>query len=456
MNSRFPTDFIQRIQQQFGDASTDFLKALSNDVVTSVRYNPSKLQSLSDVAAEPVSWCKDGVYLSQKPIFTLDPLFHAGCYYPQEASSMILDWILRSHTELPENPIILDLCGAPGGKSTLIANFLAGKGVLVANEVIKSRANILAENLMKWGYSNCVVTRNDPSDFGRLPSHFDVMVVDAPCSGEGMFRKDERAIEEWSESNAAMCASRQRRILTDAWATLKPGGYLIYSTCTFNPAENEENIQWLLEGNKAEIIPLNAPNNWCISSLGIGNGNALAFYPHKSKGEGLFVALLRKRGEESAKEVNLKKTKSKEKSKTPAVVANCIKDSKNFYFAEDSNGWRAFPNQFVNDLLFYLRNLSVVRYGVEVGQIIKGRFQPAHELALSVDINPEAFNICNLSHGEALKYLKGEILQPPSEMEKGYVLISYHGSPLGFAKNIGTRMNNLYPTSLRIRMALPE
>ncbi|TCO09822.1 methyltransferase RsmF C-terminal domain-like protein [Natronoflexus pectinivorans] len=455
MHSRFPAEFIQRINQQFGDDANAFLGALSNDVVTSVRYNPNKMQASYELGAEPVPWCKDGVYLSEKPVFTLDPLFHAGCYYPQEASSMILDWVLQNLTDLPEHPHVLDLCGAPGGKSTLMASFLAGKGVLVANEVIKSRANVLAENLMKWGYSNCVVTRNDPSDFSRLPSHFDVMVVDAPCSGEGMFRKDERAIEEWSQGNVAMCASRQRRILADAWPALKPGGYLVYSTCTFNPDENEENIRWLCEGNRADIISLNAPNDWCISSVKIANGEALAFYPHKSKGEGLFVALLRKNDEDSTISFP-KKIKNKEKNKAPGALTQCFKNAPAFFFSEEANGWRAFPAEFKNDLFQYQKNLSVLRYGVEAGQVIRNRYQPSHELAMSVDLQPESFVTCNLSLKDALKYLKGEVLVPSTGLETGFVLMNYNGAPLGFAKNIGTRMNNLYPSSLRIRMALPD
>ncbi|MCA1744285.1 MAG: RsmB/NOP family class I SAM-dependent RNA methyltransferase, partial [Bacteroidales bacterium] len=257
-----PEAFIQRLQGQMGTSMLKLVDALQQDPVLSVRMNIHKLAVPQWENVEEVPWCPSGYYLSQKPLYTLDPLFHAGCFYPQEASSMVLDWLVRKVCDLPERPVVLDLCGAPGGKSTLLASILDGKGLLVANEVIKSRATILAENVSKWGFANCVVTRSDPSKFADLTSMFDLMVVDAPCSGEGMFRKDDRAIEEWSAANAQMCALRQQRILTDAWPALKQDGYLIYSTCTFNPSENEENMVWMADELGAEVLSLHVPEQW--------------------------------------------------------------------------------------------------------------------------------------------------------------------------------------------------
>jgi 16S rRNA C967 or C1407 C5-methylase (RsmB/RsmF family) len=300
MAVKLPDQFIQRLQGQMGTSMLKFVDALTREPVVSVRMNRLKQAKPHWEGAEAVPWCPTGYYLPQKPVYTLDPLFHAGCFYPQEASSMVLDWLVAHVCELPEQPMVLDLCGAPGGKSTLLASFLNGNGLLVANEVIKSRAIILAENISKWGAANCIVTRSDPSKFGVLTSMFDLIVVDAPCSGEGMFRKDKRSIEEWSEANAQMCALRQQRILNDAWPALKQGGYLIYSTCTFNPSENEGNMAWLAETLGAEVLPLNVPDDWGVDRIPVGSGNGLAFYPHKVRGEGFFVAVLRKTAEEKA------------------------------------------------------------------------------------------------------------------------------------------------------------
>jgi len=247
MNQPLPDDFLLRMQQQLEkDEFNSFVESFANDSLPSVRVNPAKKEDRFS-QYEQVPWCLHGFYLKEKPVFTLDPAFHAGTYYPQEASSMVL-WHLLEKIEKEENGRalkVLDLCGAPGGKSTLIASFLKGEGLVVANEVIQSRARILRENIIKWGAPNAVVTQSDPSAFAKLPGLFDVMVVDAPCSGEGMFRKGEVARREWSVENTRHCAVRQRRILSDSWDALRENGWLIYSTCTFNPEENEENLIWL-------------------------------------------------------------------------------------------------------------------------------------------------------------------------------------------------------------------
>lgn len=238
----FPEAFKQRVEND-PFLGTPLLEALNQTAPVSVRLHPLK-QKAALTFSEKIAWCEHAFYLKERPSFTLDPLFHAGCYYPQEAGSMVLDTVLKQ-LDLPSEPSILDLCAAPGGKSTLIASFLNNNGLLVSNEVIQARARILTENTTKWGYTNTVVTNNDPKDFERLNEFFDVIVVDAPCSGEGMFRKDLKARDEWSEENVQICSSRQKRIVMDVWDSLKPGGFLIYSTCTFNSAENEDTISWL-------------------------------------------------------------------------------------------------------------------------------------------------------------------------------------------------------------------
>ena len=241
-----PVEFIESMHQQLGHEATQLIRALETEPVTSIRLN-TKLDVLTfDCDTDEVPWHVDGYYLSERPQFTLDPLFHAGCYYVQEASSMFLQQALEQYVDT--SSIVLDLCAAPGGKSTLISEFLGSDGLLLSNEVVRQRVFILSENIQKWGNGNTVVTHNKPAEFGDKCKHlFDCIVVDAPCSGEGMFRKDEQARSEWSMKAVKQCAERQRSILMDVWDALKPGGILIYSTCTFNAEENEKNVEWIAE-----------------------------------------------------------------------------------------------------------------------------------------------------------------------------------------------------------------
>jgi len=248
----FPDSFIQRISGQKYIDSQALLKALEEPSPVSIRINPSKWDGIP-ADAEPVPWSSNGFYLKNRPSYTLDPLFHSGCYYPQEASGMFLEQVIRQTTDLAGDLRVLDLCAAPGGKSILLSDLIGPDNLLVANEAIRARAGILAETLTKWGSGNTLVTQNDPAAFGRLPGYFDVIVVDAPCSGEGMFRS-EIALKEWSVSNALHCSERQKRILMDVWPALKENGILVYSTCTFNPGENEENIKWFIDRMKLSVF----------------------------------------------------------------------------------------------------------------------------------------------------------------------------------------------------------
>ncbi len=250
----FPERFIQRIQSQKYINADGLLKALQEPAPVSIRINPSKW-NLKPLNSDPVPWCTTGFYLEKRPSYTLDPLFHSGCYYPQEASGMFIEQVFRQVVNTGQYIRVLDLCGAPGGKSTHLSSLIGIHGLIVANEVIKTRAAVLAENIIKWGGVNTIVTQNDPSAFSGLQGFFDVILVDAPCSGEGMFR-DVVAINEWSEENTLHCSERQRRILSDVWPSLKDNGILIYSTCTFNPGENEENIRWMVKRNLAVTIEL--------------------------------------------------------------------------------------------------------------------------------------------------------------------------------------------------------
>ena len=284
-----PIEFLDRMRQQLGSESDLLFRALEEEQPTSIRLNDKRdvLSFPCDTAEVP--WHIDGYYLAERPQFTLDPLFHAGCYYVQEAASMYVQQALEQYVR--RDSVVLDLCAAPGGKSTLISQYIGDEGLLLSNEVNRQRVFILSENIQKWGNGNTVVTHNTAEDFGeRCRNLFDCVLVDAPCSGEGMFRKDQDARKEWSVQNVKMCAERQRKILMDVWPSLKPGGILIYSTCTFNEEENEDNAQWVADCLGADILPLQHDPSWGITEGYPG----YHFYPHKTKSEGFYLCVLRK------------------------------------------------------------------------------------------------------------------------------------------------------------------
>ncbi len=279
-----PEEFKSRIlTQKYIDADA-LLKSLEEPSTVSIRVNPYKWDRHPS-NSESVPWCRNGYYLDTRPSYTFDPLFHSGCYYPQEASGMFLEQILKQTSDFSENYRVLDLCGAPGGKSSHLSELIGPENLLVANETIRSRAAILAETITKWGSANTIVTQNDPAVFGRLSGYFDIIVVDAPCSGEGMFRSGS-AIREWSAGNTLHCAERQKRILMDVWPALKENGLMIYSTCTFNPGENEENIKWLIGKHKAEIVRINIDDFTGIKEIDYMGIYGYGFYPGKVRGEG--------------------------------------------------------------------------------------------------------------------------------------------------------------------------
>ncbi|MBP5210366.1 MAG: RsmB/NOP family class I SAM-dependent RNA methyltransferase, partial [Bacteroidales bacterium] len=290
--------FVENTVASLGkeNAST-LLNAIENsEPVVSVRRNSLKL-SIDDFREHfhgnvdgVVLWCQDGIYLKERPSFALDPLFHAGAYYVQEASSMSVVSVLKALNAEGTSLRILDLCAAPGGKTTAIASAIDGGSLLVANEVIRSRATVLAENVSKWGRSNVVVTNSDPADFKKVPGFFDVVFADVPCSGEGMFRKDSEAVEQWSAANVALCSSRQRKIVADAWTSLRPGGYLVYSTCTYNHFENDDNVAWIASELGAQVVDIQIEG-------AVKTRCGLQFVPGITRGEGFFCALLRKNGD---------------------------------------------------------------------------------------------------------------------------------------------------------------
>ena len=435
---QLPEAFIIRTKDLLGNEWAAFEQALNEESPVSIRVNPQKTNpnQLSETlfSAESIPWTTSGYYLNSRPSFTLDPLFHAGCYYVQEASSMLLEHFVRNY--FPQPAKVLDLCAAPGGKSTHLSALLPKESLLVANEVIRSRANVLSENLIKWGNPNTIVTCNDPSEIGKsLPNFFDAIVADMPCSGEGMFRKDPTAVAEWSVNNVRLCAKRQRRIAADSWPALKPGGILIYSTCTYNREENEENLDWICREFDAEL--LEEPRR---------------MMPHQTKGEGFFIAGIRKKAKGERYKVKGTRYKVKGEGYKVKEYLPFTFYPLPFNYILDNACWTAVPTIHFLDYLQIKNNLRILSAGVSLGEM-KGQDRiPAHGLAMSTALSEAAFPRWEVDKETALDYLRKEIFRNiPAELPKGYLLITYKGHPLGFVKNIGTRVNNLYPQEWRIR-----
>ncbi len=438
-----PELFETHTRALLGEEYADFAAALSADVPVSIRTNPRKIKDKQNLDAVP--WCKNGYYLPERPVFTMDPLLHAGGYYVQEASSMFLEQAVKQHLE-EENPVILDLCAAPGGKSTHLASLLDGKGVLVSNEVIRSRAKILAENLTKWGAPNVVVTNNDPRDFSKLNGLFDVIVIDAPCSGEGMFRKDPQSIEEWSINNIQLCSERQKRIVAGAFPALKTGGLLIYSTCTYNREENEENVKWISGELGAEILPVQTADNREITNTGSG----YRFFPHKTRGEGFFLAVLRKTEDEKNFKIKLDKNQKASKTLPVNAVKGWISDE-NYKQIITSETVSAVPSGFSGLITVLEKEFNVLQSGILLGHIKGKDILPDTSLALSWIVERQAFHIEKLTWEQAIAYLRKDPLNFPNAPQ-GWILLEYENQLLGWAKNLGNRVNNTYPQEWRIRM----
>ncbi len=442
-----PLPFIERLNLQFGlEESTLFRDAITNEAKSAIRINPNKWKSSVETESQ-IPWCSEGYFLKQRPSYTLDPLFHAGSYYPQDASSMFLKEALNQIFTDAKNLTVLDLCASPGGKSTLLASWLNEDGFLVANEVIKPRAQILKENLIKWGYSNIAVTNNDPAHFAKLPSLFDLVVIDAPCSGEGLFRKDNDAITEWSVDNANLCAARQKRILMDAMPTLKPNGVLIYSTCTFNPEENEKNIEWLAKQHSIEVINLKIDPTWGVTEVNFNGGKGYGFYPHKVQGEGFFIIAIRKLEGQEPIYRNSKRSKWNEKSTLPP---NLFTENNTLSFKKINNQTFAFPEEYTTFLETLANSLYLIHLGICIGEDTPKGLIPNHSLAMS-NLLGEHYPTIELEKLDALKYLKGESNLVISGTS-GWNIVTYKHQPLGFIKLIQNRFNNYYPKEYRIRM----
>lgn len=461
---KLPEDFTLSMRSLLGDDSAQLFEALESEAPVTIRLNPHKLKRNPldfNLALQPVPWSDWGFYLKERPAFTFDPLFHAGYYYVQEASSMFVEQVVRQLVKEPA--ICLDLCGAPGGKSVSLLSALPEGSLLVSNELVRQRANVLSETLTKYGVSTSVVTNNHPRDFNAFPELFDLVLVDAPCSGEGMFRKEVAAIEEWSKQNVAMCATRQKDILADVWPALKPGGVLVYSTCTFNRFENEENALWAAHSLGASFVEVEIEEVWGITPSIARDAICYRFFPHRLIGEGLFVTLLRKR-DSSEPEIDQRAVFSSNKGRQkPSQFVKDITDfapwvinPERFRFIEYDNRISALPVTHVETMLLLKERLKVLSMGISIGERKGKDLIPSHSLAMSIELNREAFICCELSYSEAVAFLRKEAITL-SDATRGFVLLTYQHEPIGFVKNIGNRANNLYPNEWRIRSGyMPE
>ncbi len=447
-----PVEFLNRIQAQFPADFDNFVQSIDQFAAISLRTNPRKF--ILPIASEQIPWCDTGIFLNERPSFTLDPIFHSGAYYVQEASSMFVEQAFRQ-IEHGKDRIVLDLCAAPGGKSTHLLSLMDSSDLLVANEVIRSRVSVLDENIRKWGNQNVVVCSNDPADFSNLDGMFDVILVDAPCSGEGLFRRDASAIQQWSVDNTNLCSTRQRRILSDVWPALKNGGYLIYSTCTFNQAENEENLKWLAENNEVESIRIPIQESWGVEEIECNDLFGYRFLPHKVKGEGFFLTLIRKKDGNDFYPISKKiKSRLEKMPKQFDEVRNWLSTSDSEFFAK-SEFLIAFPESKIPVLNALSEHLRVISFGLPVAQFKKNDLLPEHTFALSIDRNPDIFESIELDLRDALLFQKKDEIRINSAT-KGWLLVQYQNVPLGFVKNLGSRANNYFPKEWRIRMALPE
>ncbi|MCP4123029.1 MAG: hypothetical protein GY751_14855 [Bacteroidetes bacterium] len=444
MGNKLPADFLERISRTIGEEFQAFCSSLHTESAVSIRKHPTKYYDGFPLEINSnVPWCASGAYLMKRPRFHLDPLWHAGAYYVQEASSMYLEQALKI-MDLPPNAIALDVCAAPGGKSTHLLGLLPQQSLLVSNELIPKRNLILRENLDRWGFPNTISTQSKTTNFRNLPNFFDLIIVDAPCSGEGLFRKDPKAVQQWSSAHVAACSKRQQLILDDIAPAIRPGGYLMYSTCTYSEAENEDRIKDLLESGVWEhlelpIGPFEGIQRGC-NNLGV------RFYPHKIQGEGFFMACLRKKGGSSTTTGHPGRNTE---TNCPKILLKWL-DVEGLHFSEWNKTGYVFPAEHLRSFEELRRVLRITGYGTEVGKFIHKELKPSHSLALSVKVSRDIPGI-SLTLDDAVKYLKKETIPHNIDYSPGWNLIQYQGVNLGWGKVLDRRINNYYPKSLSIR-----
>jgi 16S rRNA C967 or C1407 C5-methylase (RsmB/RsmF family)/NOL1/NOP2/fmu family ribosome biogenesis protein len=444
-----PPSLLADLQGISGFDETAFINVHLTDPVVSVRTHPVKGQN-QFLNEETVPWSTTGRYLPARPVFTLDPSYHAGAYYVQEASSMFLEQMLKVIFAEKKGLRVLDLCAAPGGKSTLIAALLDRESLLISNEVIRARASILEENMSRWGYMNTWVTSNDPRDLGRLEGYFDVIVVDAPCSGSGLWRKDAAALNEWSENNVQLCSARQQRILTDVWPALKKGGTLVYATCSYSPQEDEAIMDQLATDFDITGIEVALEQSWGIEQTysPLKKIPDYRFFPYKAKGEGFFIAAVVKN--DPAKNLTIAKFKSAINSKIQDQARYLLSPEDTIFLPGKENSFNAILRSHEADLQLLPKFVYLRKTGLDAGTPVAKEWLPGHDIALAVDIHGE-LPFIDANREQALKFLKREEMGIEN-VPKGWHVVKYNGNGLGWVKALGNRMNNYLPKQWRIRM----
>jgi len=452
-----PSAFCENSRNWFSsvDEHEAFLSAIETpNPWRSIRLNDTKANGAIADFDQTIDWCTNARKSTQHIPFIYNPSWHIGEFYVQESSSMFIEALLDVTSIGDEKKVVLDLCASPGGKSTHLASLLKGNGVLVANEVNRSRVKVLRENLMRWGNANVMVTNNDPADFEKLTATFDIIAIDAPCSGEGMFRKDHGARAEWSIANVEICAARQKRIVRQSWAALKPGGYMLYSTCTFNRDENEGILEYLQEEFMAEPIALQSQ----FDDVAFSSTHAIyRFYPHKTTGEGFSVFLVKK-PENDDVDSFYQSQSVLEEVKDQKMIA----DLKLFFNNSDELLFKLYKEKVLaiqKDTFELFNNmgsaLHIAQLGIPVGEHKADEWHLEHAFALAADINTDAFECLELDYQQAIQFLQCESFKV-EDCPLGKLLVTYKGLPLGWVKNIGSRLNNKLPTAYSIKKRLNQ
>jgi 16S rRNA C967 or C1407 C5-methylase (RsmB/RsmF family)/NOL1/NOP2/fmu family ribosome biogenesis protein len=455
-NVNLPKRFEAMMRQRLGESGfAGFEESLQQKPPVSIRVNPHKGHSLFK-DEEKVPWCSFGKYLKERPAFVWDPLYHAGAYYAQEASSMLF----ANAIDFSKDLRVLDLCAAPGGKSSLLLSYMTENSLLVSNELVGKRASILYENLVKWGCANNIITNNRASDFGAFKGYFDVVMIDAPCSGEGMFRKDREAVEQWSEGLVAQCSIVQKDILTNAVELVAPGGLLIYSTCTFENAENEANLQWLYKnyGQRLEPAIIPVQKNWNIQEIDVkvdGNRTQKGYYcfPHLLKGEGQFVSAIRISDHNVSRHLakGLGRTiKHLTRNEIPLLAPYARLNEGHAALKMGEDILFAVPESIVGDVSQFVDRMRIKKTGTMLGRLMRQSFVPDHELVMD-GLDSDEMPHVPLNLDEALDFMGRKNLELQPGTPKGWIVLTYEGTGIGLAKNLGNRINNHYPAEWRIR-----
>ncbi len=467
-----PEGFVTMLTQLgLGDA----VEAIaSREPEVSVRVNARKGCHIDGDGGVP--WCAEGVYLRERPTFALDPRWHQGRYYVQEGGSMFVSHVVKHLREGWAGPVaVLDACAAPGGKTTAVMDALPEGSLVVANEYVPARAAVLRENIVKWGYPAAIVTRGDTADIARMGETFDLVIADVPCSGEGMMRKDDEAVDQWSEGLVRECADRQWEIVSNLWRTLRLGGVMIYSTCTFNRQENELTVSRIISelGGESVVVPVDA--EWGITPALDADGrpddaiHAYRFVPGRTRGEGLFLSVIRKVADADASDdygvraMRVKPSRDRGKDKGKGAKAQPVPTrqlvewldpSRQFTIYAEGDRVSAFPAEWAGVLAEVRRHVDVIHEGIHLGTV-KGRdIVPAHGLVMSSAFNKSAFPLVDIDTDTALRYLRGESPALPDGTPRGHVVLNYDGSPLGLVKNLGPRSNSLYPAPWRLKIKI--